>query len=161
LVLTKLVIEAIQIYWMSLAWIPKGILERARRICFKFIWVGFQGSSCGALGKLGSVSIPKNYGVLGFKEHFMFSKSLEAKTSWRLLNTQNLWISVVYQKYISLESLEDWVRSPVKRRSNCTIIWKALINLFPVIGEGFVLEGRERKEVRIGVDLWHGSGNSH
>jgi hypothetical protein len=37
LVLVKLVLEAITVYWMSISWIPKGILEKARRICFNFI----------------------------------------------------------------------------------------------------------------------------
>ena len=31
-VLVKDVLEAIPVYWMSLAWIPKGILEEARKI---------------------------------------------------------------------------------------------------------------------------------
>ena len=30
----------IPIYWMSLAWIPKGVLEKVQRICFKFLWLG-------------------------------------------------------------------------------------------------------------------------
>jgi hypothetical protein len=38
--LEKSVLEAIPVYWMSLAWIPKGILEKARQICFRFIWAG-------------------------------------------------------------------------------------------------------------------------
>ena len=40
LVLVKLVLEAIPVYWMSLAWIPKGIMEVARIICFMFLWSG-------------------------------------------------------------------------------------------------------------------------
>jgi hypothetical protein len=43
LILVKLVLEAIPFYWMSLAWIPKGVLEKERKICFKFLWVGTQG----------------------------------------------------------------------------------------------------------------------
>jgi hypothetical protein len=37
LVMEKFVLEAIQVYWMSLAWIPKGVLEIARKFYFKFI----------------------------------------------------------------------------------------------------------------------------
>ena len=40
LVLVKVVLEAIAVYWMSLAWIPKGILEAARRNYFRFMWSG-------------------------------------------------------------------------------------------------------------------------
>ena len=37
LVLTKSLLEAIPDYWMALAWIPKGILELARRLCVIFL----------------------------------------------------------------------------------------------------------------------------
>ena len=38
LVLVKSVLEAILVYRMSLAWIPKSILEKSRKICSKFLW---------------------------------------------------------------------------------------------------------------------------
>jgi len=34
LVLVKLVLEVIPVYWMSLEWIPKGILEKSHSVCF-------------------------------------------------------------------------------------------------------------------------------
>jgi hypothetical protein len=40
LVLIKLVLEEISVYWMSLSWIPKGILEKERKICFSYPWRG-------------------------------------------------------------------------------------------------------------------------
>jgi hypothetical protein len=40
LVLVKSVLEAIPIYWMSLSWIPKGILEAARKLTFRFLCSG-------------------------------------------------------------------------------------------------------------------------
>ena len=40
LVLVKAMLEAIPVYWMSLSWIPKGILEKARWICLHFLWSG-------------------------------------------------------------------------------------------------------------------------
>ena len=40
LTLVKSVLEAIPIYWMSIAWIPKGVLDRIRQICFSFLWQG-------------------------------------------------------------------------------------------------------------------------
>jgi hypothetical protein len=36
--LKKSVQEATPFYWMSLAWIPKGIVDKSRRIFFRFIW---------------------------------------------------------------------------------------------------------------------------
>jgi hypothetical protein len=40
LTLTKAVLEAIPVYWMSLAWISKGALEKIRKIFSRFIWSG-------------------------------------------------------------------------------------------------------------------------
>ena len=42
LVLVKLILEAMSVYWMALIWIPKGILEKIRHICFNFLWSGTQ-----------------------------------------------------------------------------------------------------------------------
>lgn len=33
LVLVKSILDAIPVYWMSLSWIPKGVLEMIRRLC--------------------------------------------------------------------------------------------------------------------------------
>lgn len=38
LTLVKSILEAIPVYWMSIAWILKGVLDRIRRICFSFLW---------------------------------------------------------------------------------------------------------------------------
>lgn len=40
LTLVKFVLEAIPVYRMSIAWIPKGVLDRIRWICFSFLWQG-------------------------------------------------------------------------------------------------------------------------
>jgi hypothetical protein len=37
LMLVKSILEAILVYWMSIAWIPKGVLEKLRQICFTFL----------------------------------------------------------------------------------------------------------------------------
>eukprot|EP00253_Pinus_taeda_P028798 PITA_28798 len=38
LTLIKAVLEATRVYWMSLAWIPRGILARLQKICSRFLW---------------------------------------------------------------------------------------------------------------------------
>ena len=44
LILIKSVLEAIPVYWMHF-WIPLGIIEKIRKLCFKFIWEGNLDSS--------------------------------------------------------------------------------------------------------------------
>jgi hypothetical protein len=40
LMLIKSIIEAILVYWHLLAYIPKGILVKIRKICFNYLWKG-------------------------------------------------------------------------------------------------------------------------
>jgi hypothetical protein len=51
--LEKLVLEAIHVYWMSLAWIPEGILEKDQKNLFQ-IYLGMNKiQSCCPLDLLG------------------------------------------------------------------------------------------------------------
>jgi hypothetical protein len=61
LVLVKSVLEAILVYWMSLAWIPKGILERIRKLCSKFLWAGNQEKVIIPWVKWSSLALPKSW----------------------------------------------------------------------------------------------------
>eukprot|EP00253_Pinus_taeda_P033341 PITA_33341 len=42
LVVIKSILEATPVYWMSLAWIPKGILAQIQNICCRFLWNGYK-----------------------------------------------------------------------------------------------------------------------
>ena len=79
MVLVKVVLEAIVVYWMSLAWIPKRILEKARRICFRFLWSGKQETHVTPWVRWERISIPKGLGGWGLKNIFLFAKYLVAK----------------------------------------------------------------------------------
>jgi hypothetical protein len=47
LTLVKSVLKAISVYWMYLAFIPEGMLEKMRRISFTFLWFGHKVNSFG------------------------------------------------------------------------------------------------------------------
>jgi hypothetical protein len=40
LILVNMVLEDIPIYWVSFVWVPKGIMEKIMRLCFRFPWDG-------------------------------------------------------------------------------------------------------------------------
>jgi hypothetical protein len=88
LVLEKYVLEAIPVYWMSLAWIPKGVLEIARKLYFKFIWAGTKDQFVAPWVKWNAVAVPKTLGGWGLKNIFLFTKALAAKSSWRLITSK-------------------------------------------------------------------------
>jgi len=62
LVLVKAVLEAIPVYWMSLAWIPKGTLEAVRKICFRFLWSGKSDTQVTPWVRWDRIAIPKGMG---------------------------------------------------------------------------------------------------
>jgi hypothetical protein len=115
---------------MSLSWIPLGFLEKIRRICFKFLWAGTQDSVVVPWVSWEKLFVPKSLGGWGLKNIFLFSKSLAAKASWRLIKSKSLWTSVVSQKYIIPDTIEEWIQNLVKRSGPCTVIWKVVLNSF-------------------------------
>jgi hypothetical protein len=161
LTLTKSVLEAIPVYWMSLAWIPKGVLEKIRRTCSQFIWSGSGDKYTQPWAKWESIAMPKALGGWGLKNIFLFSKALAAKVCWRLISVSSLWTQVVTQKYISPDSVEDWIRTPNKSASHCSIIWKAMISSFSVVGDSLAWRVGKGNHLRIGADPWPSCGNSH
>jgi hypothetical protein len=84
-----------------MAWIPKGTLEKIRKLCFKFLWGGQKESFVMPWIKWDSLALPKLLGGWGLKNIHSFSTALAAKTGWRLISSNNLWSKVVSQKYIS------------------------------------------------------------
>jgi hypothetical protein len=161
LVLVKSVLESILVYWISLAWLPKGTLEKLRRTCFRFLWAGSKEHFVLPWVKWNIMVVPKLLGGWGLKNIHLFSKALAAKVGWRLITTDILWTKVVTQKYICPDTVEEWIRRPVKVAANCTIIWKALVKYFQVVGEGLAWRVGNGLRVRIGTDPWPGSGRGH
>eukprot|EP00253_Pinus_taeda_P006494 PITA_06494 len=45
LTLIKSLILAIPVYWAALTWVPKGIMEKIRRLCGRFLWDGSKENS--------------------------------------------------------------------------------------------------------------------
>ena len=125
--MVKSVLEAIPVYWLSLAWIPKGILEQIRKLCFTFLWRGSSDHKALVWVRWERIALPKALGGWGLKNIFNFAKALGAKVSWRLIKTQSLWTRVVYHKYIAPLSLIEWIRLGNKVRGNCLVMWKTMI----------------------------------
>jgi hypothetical protein len=75
--------------------------------------------------------VPKVLGGWGLKNIFLFSKALAEKSGWKLIASKNLWTNVVVQKYIQLDTIEEWIRRVEKDTMNCSIIWKAGPEIIP------------------------------
>jgi len=160
LVLIKAVIEATPVYWMTLVWIPRGILSHLQNLCCKFLWKGNQPGRIFAWTSWESLALPKSWGGWGINRLDTFSQALAAKLGWQLLNNNSLWTKVIVSKYIHPASVQDWIRQDTKR-NNISIIWKVVINTKELIHSGLIWRIRSRTRIQIGIDPWVGRGNTH
>eukprot|EP00253_Pinus_taeda_P029580 PITA_29580 len=154
LTLLKSVLLAIPVYWAALSWIPKGVLEKIRRLCCRFLWAGSSENSVLPWVAWEKIARPKVWGGWGIKRLPDFSLSLAAKSGWRLLSVENLWTRVIKRKYIDLLPLDEWIRSQDKKTKHSSIIWKATVEAFIVIEKGIAWKVGDGKNVRIGRDPW-------
>eukprot|EP00253_Pinus_taeda_P033560 PITA_33560 len=152
LTLIKSVLLAIPVYWAALTWIPKGVMEKIRRICCRFLWAGSKESSGLPWVAWDKVARPKEWGGWGIKRLPEFSISLAAKSGWRLISMENLWTRVVKRKYIDPIPLEEWIQSQNKKVKNSLAIWKATVEAFSVIEQGLAWKVGDGRQVRIGRD---------
>eukprot|EP00253_Pinus_taeda_P017420 PITA_17420 len=136
LTLIKSVLLAIPVYWAALTWVPKGVLEKIRRICSRFLWARSKESSVLPWVAWEKVARPKEWGGWGIKSLPDFKLSLAAKSGWRLIKMENLWTRTVKRKYIDPTPLEAWIRNPVKSQKKVSAIWKATLESFKVIEQG-------------------------
>ena len=87
----KSILEAIPIYWMHF-WIPVGILDKIRKLCFKFLWSGNKDVAGLPWTSWKVLANPKSLGGLGLKIPALFAKSLVAKNVWNLIKGIGLWV---------------------------------------------------------------------
>ena len=161
LVLVKAVLEAIPVFWMSLSWIPKGILERIRKVCFRFLWSGKKVEQTTPWISWKRIAVPKCFGGWGLKDIFLFSKALATKGGWRMVKTDSLWTRVIKQKYLFGESITDWIRNPRKSHLGGSVIWKAIVKSFHLIETNLAWDVGNGESLLIGRDPWMGSNLQH
>ena len=157
LVLIKYVLLSIHVYWISLAWVPIGILNKIRSICSKFLWSGKEDKQILPWVVWDNIEKPKEWGGWGIKQIKPFASALAAKSIWRILSENNLWTSVVRRKYIDPIPLDDWIRTLDKENKRVSNIWKATIfHVFDLVGQGLAWNIGNGEHCRIGLDPWVG-----
>jgi hypothetical protein len=109
-ILVKVVLESIYVYWISLAKIPKSVLNNIRRRMFSFLWTGKKVNEGMHLISWKKLAKPKKTGGWGIKIYFSFGKALAAKSLWRCLMVPGLWHEVIIKKYLKKKTVEEWFR---------------------------------------------------
>lgn len=161
LTLIKYVLLAIPVFWAALTWVPKGVLEKIRRIFSRFLWAGSKENTVLPWVASEKVARPKYWGGWGIKSLPDFNLSLAAKSGWRLIKMENLWTRVVKGKYIDPTPLEEWIRNPDKNKNNVSVIWKATVESFKVIEQGLAWKIGNGEKIKIGKDPWVGCNENY
>jgi hypothetical protein len=149
LVLAKSVLESILMYWMSIAHIPKCILNKIRKRCFNFLWTTKREKEGIPLVKWLRVASPKEASGWGLKNIHVFSLALAAKTLWRLTYNERLWGKVMEVKHLKGKYMEvniDWKEKVFKEPQ---LFGKRWLGLPPSWKMGN-LEGWKGKPSRVG-----------
>lgn len=129
LILVKSVLIGIPIYWLSLHRIPVSILSRLRRLFFNFLWTGAADRRKLILTKWESIALPTDHGGWGIRNLTYFGIALRMKSFWRSLFGTTSWSKVISAKYLNGDAIR-WLRNPVKKFSNMSIIWNGFLKIY-------------------------------
>ena len=140
LILVKSVLEDLPVYWMHF-WIPVGVIEKVRKICFKFLWSGNSEFSSGFPWTSWKVlANPKFLGGWGLKVPALFAKELAAKVSRILFMDRYYGLILLYINILGLYIY--WIGSePMKKRKE-VYLYAGNLCYDPLILLGISLFGR-------------------
>ena len=93
---------------------------------------------------------PKSLGGWGLKVPVVFSKALAAINVQNIIQGTGLRVKIAYQIYIHPMNIIEWIRSPIKRKNNISICWKAVLWDFDIIGDFLVWKIGNGNVIRIG-----------
>jgi hypothetical protein len=109
--LLKSVLEGQPIYWMALAAIPTSVLEKLRKLSYKFLWSGSKDHHKLHLCNWELLAKPKLKGGWGIRHIFKFNQALAANSLWRALTSNGIWSDIIKDKYLPYTSIATWLRS--------------------------------------------------
>jgi len=65
-----------------------------------------------------------------------------------------LWGHAVRAKYVTPDMVMDWIKSPIKQQNNASIIWKAIIYYFHLVGDWMIWQIGKGDKMQIGLNPW-------
>jgi hypothetical protein len=105
----------------------KTCVGKIRNPSLNILWSGDKEKRGIALVEWKKVVLPKEKGGWGIKYLSLFAKVISTNYVWRPINEDGLWIQVMGNKYIELESMEYWIRISSKSHHNASILWKVVV----------------------------------
>jgi hypothetical protein len=121
------------------------------KLCFNYLWRGSGEYKGLHLARWKRIALPKRWGGWGLKDVHLFGKSLAARSLWNFITKPILWRAILIDKYVSPDSINDWVRKRNKSTLGMSNQWKYLTKSFLFIKD--TSHGRlDRVFVRLGAN---------
>ena len=136
LVLIRVVLSSIPVYWMSLVLIPSSILDKLRKVIFSFLWGSSVKNKKYHLVDWHILARPTSHGGWGIKHLPNFSFSLRMKSFWLAVHSKGIWNLLILTKYMKNKPFHLWLREKNFIFNNASIIWKGFIATVNWIGKG-------------------------
>jgi hypothetical protein len=159
LILVKAVLESLAVFWMSLAVVPKSILNKIHSLTYAFLWSGHKEKFHIHLCRWDILARPKSCGGWGLKNLPLFNSTLIANTYWRALNHGSIWNKLLIGKYLGNSSISTWLRKPSHKHRKASSFWNGwLKNLFVILHWIHWLPG-DGNSIVLGRDMISGMEN--
>ena len=152
MILVKLVLMGLVVYWLSLAWIPKSILHCPRRSIFNFLWGNVGGNHKMHLVDWHTISRPYEFGGWNIKNLDWCSLSLILKSYCMVINGEGIQSHIIKHKYLKNRSVDDWLRLHNFTVQGYSYIWNGFIRSLTWITKYLGWKVGYGKRIRIGVD---------
>ena len=124
-ILIKAVLQVVPSYLISIFQLPICLCNELKSLLLNFWWGGGQGERKIAWRSWAKVCLPKGMGGLGFKDLYLFNKSLMAKQAWRLIkNPSSLAGRIVGDKYFPASSFLRAKKKDVSSYLWHNILWE-------------------------------------
>ena len=110
LVLIRLVLTGIPVFWLSLVPIPVSILDKLIKVIFSYLWGTTSNYKKFHLADWQLLAHPTSLGGCEIKHFPSFSLSLIMKCFWLVINSDGIWNHLISAKYLKNRPLSSWLR---------------------------------------------------
>jgi hypothetical protein len=137
---------------MTMEAIPRLILNKFKKLMFKFLWPGNLETQKYHLYRWEVLSRPKKLEGWGFHNLSLFNMALNATTLWRVLNQPNILQKVIKENYLHNTSYYKWIRHYSHQNPTASKIWTSLRRVLPIINNWLSWLPGSGSQVNLGRD---------
>ena len=142
----------LEVYWLSLARMPRTILNYLRHSIFNFLWGNSKGNHKANLVDWHTISIPYAFGGWNIKNLDWFSLALRLKRFWMVLNGEVIFSQIVKHKYLENNPVNEWLFLQRFTIQGTSYIWNGFIRAISWITRCLGWKAWNGQSIKVGID---------